>query len=244
MLSKIKDMHLTQNLQPNKMLKAQSTAQPRTSPYVWVTWITKLMSGEESCKFKLWFRANNQNYTKAPSTFNLSKWSEDHTALIEIRKRQLEEDGYEVFLEGQNSFLLEGRTGVKLAGKADIVAIKDDDAVVIDCKTGQQRNSDVTQVKLYMLALPLANQRHRGLVLRGEVQYRSHAISIPCNAIDGTEFNNRLSEIMKFTSLVDNQQIDSLSCASYGECRFCDLTSADCRWRVEKDQNNGITKLF
>ena len=143
------------------MLSTQSTAKPRNNPYCWPTWITKLIAGEESCKYKLWFRSNYQGYSKVPSNFNLAKWCEDHTALIERRKIELEEEGYEVFLEDQNSFTLESKHGVTLAGKADIVAIRDDDAVVIDCKTGQQRNSDVTQVKLYMLALPLANEQHR-----------------------------------------------------------------------------------
>ena len=226
------------------MLQTKSTAKPRTSPYIWVTWVTKLISGEESCKYKLWFRANNRGYSKVPSTFNLAKWCEDHTALIEKRKLELISQGYKVFLEDQNSFALTGKSGATLSGKADIVAIKGSDALVIDCKTGQQRNSDVTQVKLYMLALPLANERHRGLFFRGEVQYKDKTVPIPSEAINDIDLINALNSVMGTTSLPPGDEVETLTCASFGECRFCDLTSADCKSRVESDSNKGTTDLF
>ena len=164
--------------------------------------------------------------------------------MIERRKLELERDDYTVFLEDQNSFALQSKHGVTLAGKADIVAIRDDDAVVIDCKTGQQRNSDVTQVKLYMLALPLANEQHRGRVFRGEVQYKDSTVPIPCEAIQDPELISSLNEAMKICTLEKDQNIHHLACASYGECRFCDLTQADCKNRVDRDLNTGTTNLF
>ena len=115
---------------------------------------------------------------------------------------------------------------------------------MIDCKTGQQRNSDVTQVKLYMLALPLANEQHRGRVFRGEVQYKDSTVPIPCEAIQDSELISSLNEAMKICTLEKDQNIHHLACASYGECRFCDLTQADCKNRVDRDLNTGTTNLF
>jgi len=223
-----------------------STARPRTAPYVWVTWITKLLAGEQSCKFHLWFRSNHLGYSKVPNTFNLSKWCEDHTELIEKRKTELEDQGYEVFLEDQNSFCLEGKSGAKISGKADIVAVRGDDMLVIDCKTGQQRSSDATQVKIYMWALPRANNIHKGRKLRGEIQYRDTAVAIPNTAVND-EFLKRVSDVMRITTLEvekDQQDIEKLVCASFGECNFCDLTSADCPSRINKNKNEAITDLF
>jgi len=109
-------------------------AQPRSGTYVWVSWLTKQMAGEESCRWRLWFKANNK-FDKMPSDFDLAKWTADHTQLLHSRADHLRADGYAVYLEGQNDFRLKGSSGATLSGKADIVALKDGDACVIDCKT-------------------------------------------------------------------------------------------------------------
>ena len=36
-------------------------AQPRaTGPYVWVTWLPRLLSGESSCEWASWFKAQQR----------------------------------------------------------------------------------------------------------------------------------------------------------------------------------------
>jgi len=96
----------------------------------------------------------------------------------------LKSEGYEVLVEDQNSFQLAGKNGGILAGKADILAINGEDLLVIDCKTGQEKNSDKLQVLLYMLCLPESHGRCLGKRLRGEVQYRTNSVSVPANKLD------------------------------------------------------------
>ena len=83
-------------------------AEPRSSPYVWVTWLTKLLAGEESCRWKFWFKANN-TFEKTPSDFDLAKWTAEHTQLMNVRAEELRADGYAVYLEGQNAFRMKGK---------------------------------------------------------------------------------------------------------------------------------------
>ena len=47
---------------------------PRTSPYMYVTWIPRYLTGEKSCLFAAWFKANHQGYAKMPSDFDSAKW--------------------------------------------------------------------------------------------------------------------------------------------------------------------------
>jgi len=32
----------------------------RRSPYIWVTWLTKLMAGEAQCEWASWFKAHHK----------------------------------------------------------------------------------------------------------------------------------------------------------------------------------------
>lgn len=213
-------------------------AQPRSGTYVWVSWLTKQMAGEESCRWKLWFKANN-TFTKMPSDFDLAKWTAEHTQLLHSRAEQLRAQGYEVYLEGQNDFRLQGHSGATLSGKADIVALKDIDACVIDCKTGAERHSDKLQVLLYMLALPLTVSHCKGRELRGEVQYRDDVVAIAPSAVDEA-FRESLKSHM---ALAASEEAPPKA-PSYSECRFCDITSADCPERVVEATATTETDLF
>ena len=90
-------------------------------PYIWVTWLTKLMVGENSCEWKAWFKANHENWSweKAPVSYgggscntSLAEWQMRHTAKIHGTRKEYEEAGYQVFTENQNTFRLHGRTAI------------------------------------------------------------------------------------------------------------------------------------
>ena len=58
----------------------------------------------------------------------------DHSVrMSQTNRREWEEQGYVVFSEEQNSFVLRGRSA-KLAGKPDLIAKKEGDGVVVDIK--------------------------------------------------------------------------------------------------------------
>ena len=60
---------------------------------------------------------------------------------------------YVVWLDDQNAFRLQG-TSASLAGKPDIIAANDEEAVIIDVKTGQENPSHTIQVMIYLYAAP------------------------------------------------------------------------------------------
>ena len=220
-------------------------AKERREPYLWPTWITKILAGEQSCEWAAWFKAHFQDYQKAPRDGDLVGWTARHTELLQKRAAELRKDGYEVFVEDQNKFTLKGKS-CTIGGKPDIVAIKDEidangrvveDIVVVDAKGGKARDSDHFQVLIYMMILPLTHPRCLGKAVRGEIQYMSERIDIDT-------LPNRQREMIIATIERIASSTPAVLAPSFRECRFCDLTKADCKRRVEHDTPTTKTALF
>ena len=94
----------------------------RDSPYIWVTWLTKLLAGENSCEWAAWFRSQHEGWSweKVAGTFDLVGWQLKHTARLNESREHWEERGYTVFTENQNRFTLRGKTA-SLGGKPDLI---------------------------------------------------------------------------------------------------------------------------
>ena len=92
---------------------------PRTHPYISATWLPRLLTGEKSCEWAIWFKANYQNWTRLPSNFDQIQWLLEHTNLLNEQKLQWQDRGHEVYVESQNSFRLEGQTAT-LAGRPEV----------------------------------------------------------------------------------------------------------------------------
>ena len=90
---------------------------PRQSPYIWATWLPRLLTGENSCEWAIWFKAHHQNWAQVPSDFNQAEWMLNHTSLLNEKKSQWEARRQKVYVEGQNSFRLRGQSAT-LAGQA------------------------------------------------------------------------------------------------------------------------------
>ena len=199
---------------------------PRTSPYMYVTWIPRYLTGDKSCLFAAWFKANHQNYKKMPSDFNSAKWNMEHTDLMNELVEELEERGCQIFIERQNSFRVESAcSGVVVGGTPDIIAVHPDETVKIyDAKTGQESASHIVQVQLYMYLLPKSEmKRWRDKKIEGVVVYADGSEKrISADSVDDA-FVSRVAEFMrKITSDMLPRRVPSLS-----ECRWCELTKAD-----------------
>ena len=203
---------------------------PRESPYVWATWLARLLAGEASCEWAGWFRSHYQDWAKPPSDFNQAQWMLDHTALVN-RERESRESrerlGYTVFTENQNSFRLRG-TSATVAGKPDLIAVKGQGAVIIDAKTGKPGPAHAAQVLIYMYALPKALEQYRGVEFRGHVVYPESQVGIPVSAVDCRFVENLSGLIRRLASETPARRVPSAH-----ECAFCDITKADCPERVE-----------
>ena len=174
-----------------------------------------------------------------PSDFDQTGWLMNHTALLNEQRQRWELQGYSVLTEGQNSFNLRGSSAV-LAGKPDLVTRRRDQITVIDAKTGRPSPAHAAQVLVYMYALPRALERYRGLNIDGQVAYPGHVVNIPADAVDGRFVENLGGIIRRLASQMPARRVPSP-----GECRFCEITPADCPDRAgEGPKEEGTTGDF
>ncbi len=170
-------------------------ALPREHPYIWSTWLSRLLAGEAHCEWAGWFRAHYQDWTRPASDFDSARWMLDHTDLVKQARESREALGYEVFTENQNSFRLRGRYAT-LAGKPDLIAVKGNDAVIIDAKTGKTSPHHVVQVMVYQYAVPKAPEQYRGTEFRGHVIYPDSNVAVPASGVD-LKFIDRLGALIR-----------------------------------------------
>jgi len=204
-------------------------AKRRNEPYIWVTWLTKLLAGESTCEWSAWFRAHHTDYDKLPIDFDLARWTVEHNELVNSRREELVDEGYQVFVEDENAFRRIGQTGIVVSGKPDILAIRDGIGVVEDCKTGRPRTSDQLQVLVYMLLLPVKNPRCTGVSLSGRLVYRRSSVEVPASGLDD-DFRRRFVELVRKVG----GQSPLPKHPAWSECRWCDIGPADCLYRVSE----------
>ena len=201
---------------------------PRQHPYIWATWLAKMLAGEAHCEWAGWFRAHYQDWTKPPSNFDSPQWMLNHTALVNREQERLETLGYTVYVENQNFFRLRGRQAT-LAGKPDLIAVNSPDAVIIDAKTGRPSPHHAAQVMIYQYAVPRALTQYQGIQFNGQVVYPDAKVSVPASSTDGEFVRNLGALIRRLANGAPARRVPS-----FAECRFCDITSADCPERVEQ----------
>jgi hypothetical protein len=208
----------------------------RTQPEIYATWLSKLIIGDYSCEWAVWFKAHHI-YKKISSDFASVQYKLKHTELLNHARAMLEAQGKFTSIESQNWFEIKGRAAT-LRGKPDLVVLGDP-CVICDAKTGQERPSDVAQVMIYMWALPYAYPKYRGI--DGLLIYRDHEASIPASSIT-EEFKDTLLKLIERIGSSD----EAHKVPSYAECKYCDISKEECVDRVEEDGQQGsiTTDLF
>jgi PD-(D/E)XK nuclease superfamily len=201
-------------------------ATPRDEPFVWVTWLSALLSGATTCEWAVWFKAH-YSFAKRPRDGDLAKYQIEHTALLAQVRDRFRSDGYVVSTERQNEFKLRGSVGV-LAGRPDLVAVKDKLAWVIDVKTRSMKVSHRVQVMLYMWALPKAFPAYRGLRFDGRLVCPAGELDIPADEVD-EPFVRRARDLLR--QICGDKP--PMASPSPGECRHCEITAEDCPVRMD-----------
>lgn len=199
----------------------ESMKKARFGPYLWVSWLTKILAGEQHCEWAVWFQAHFQGFDKVPDSGNLGVWTVEHTARVKERAKELTAEGYAVMIENQNKGTYKTKKGVTIQYKPDIVARKNGTGKVVDVKTGEPRNSDTVQVLLYM-AMSRCPE--------GEVYYSRTKTAVPLNLEMITP-----SFVQNVEEALDRLSADAPAerVPSREECRFCKITSSDCVDRIE-----------
>ena len=164
-------------------------------PYIWATTLAKLLTGENSCEWAGWFRANHQGWTKPPSDFDSATWMLEHTALVNRERESLENIGYDVYTENQNLFRLRGQTAT-IAGKPDLIGEKHHEILISDAKTGRPSPSHGAQLRIYQYAVPKALQHFQGKDARGQVRYPDSYVGSPASAVN-CEFIGNMGALIR-----------------------------------------------
>ena len=112
------------------------------------------------------------------------------------------------------------------------MVVRGGEALVVDCKLGKQRGSDSFQVLTYMRVLPLTHVACRGVPLAGEVQYRDASLHI-----EPGQLTDELKGLIRGTIERVGSETPAVKAPSLSECRFCEITAADCPERVDEEQS-------
>ncbi len=194
----------------------------RKKPYIWVTWLTPLLAGEDSCEWKTWLKAHYQGWRKMPSDFDSAKWNENHTALLNQLRDEYRAKCGTLLMEGQTKWQIEGKTAI-VAGKMDLLTLNPN--WIIDAKTGKPKNSHVIQMKIYLLAVEMGALPGISGKFQAVLRYTDHEREIP--SVDDV-FRERFFALVRRIGAKDAlSTVPSLS-----ECRFCDI--ADCPDRIDQ----------
>ena len=213
-----------------KKMKEVKMKVKRDNVFIWVTWLTKLIAGEQQCEFQSWLKSHYK-YTKAGGSgnFSLTKWTIDHNKLVHKVRDELEADGYKVTIEDQNSFRLRLPGDITVSGKADIIALHEKKVPFVDdCKTGRQKNSDQVQVMLYMIFLPKCIERYENTIFEGRVIYKDGEVPIHWEDVD-----DGLKEVVWDLIKRIGGDEPPRKVPSTNECKWCDISKGDCPERVE-----------
>lgn len=205
-------------------------------PFIWVTWITGLLSGDKHCAFAPWYRAHYKYEKRDDPTFDSAAWSATHNEMVQQRKTQLEAEGWSVTLENQNAFKLQGRTAL-LSGKQDLIATRNGDTRVIDCKSGKKRDSDWWQVLLYILAL--RRLRPDLKAISGEVCYSDGPVLIQPEDLTP----KREEQIFATLRLVGGDERPAHVPSKF-ECSFCDVAECTERWKAPAREPETVAAEF
>ncbi len=195
-------------------------------PYIYVTWLAKLLGGHQ-CVWSAWFKAHFRYDKYEAQASDLVQWNRDHTELMRRRRAELEREGFTVAVEQENDFKIDGAHAV-IAGKPDIVATKPGITLLVDGKTGRERESDIWQVLIYLWAYQKVRGQVAG-VLEGEVQYKSGDTRIAVTPAELTK--ERLDQIFTLIRTVAGPTQPTRVPSRY-ECQVCNIGPADCPARL------------
>jgi hypothetical protein len=190
------------------------------------------MAGDTKCHWGSWYKTRYTGYKKAPSDFQLTKWTIEHTQLLDTLIKQRGALNEATYIEDQNYFKVKRSSGLVIAGKPDLVTINSlDQCKVYDVKTGNPRQSDVVQIMLYMMCLPYSSPRYRGKKINGCLVYKDGTCTeVPEKAIDN-DFRDQVTYFLNILQTpVSPDKIPSSS-----ECQFCEIGSPDCGERINKE---------
>ena len=203
--------------------------------------LAKLLSGDNSCLFSVWFRSWHRDYETTRNGSDQTDWNALRSSLVRETAARLEQRGGDVYPAIRNGFEATGsRSGARIfSGRPDIIVRHADGSVTVyDVRSGEPGVADEVLMKLYMYLLPRSNHGlWRGARPDGCVLYEDGTERrIAADEIDD-EFRKSIAGVMRqIASDEPGRHVPSTS-----ECGRCVLTADDCseRIEVESELNTG-----
>jgi CRISPR/Cas system-associated exonuclease Cas4 (RecB family) len=199
----------------------------RQQTYIHPSWLAKALAGDRQCMFSLHTQAN-YFIPKADNGFDAQGYKLKHQAALTQYAKELKTEGYTVYTEGSNNFWYETKFGAVISAQPDIVAVRGDEVIVPDIKTGKElKASDIAQVKLYMALIPAVGLHEIREIPAGQLVHEGEVFDISPAEIT-TEFKRQVAELVKDMKTASTPLVTP----SVQECRFCPLRHL-CPGKVE-----------
>ena len=194
-------------------------------PTFWTTHLAKVLVGDQPCRLAPWLAGHLNLRKMERDSIQLAEWKKKHTAFLKATSDQMSADGWACSLE--RYFRVQGSTAV-VSGKADLIIRKTDKRpVIIDVKTGYAKESDIVQVCIEMLLMPLAWGSPQ-MLFAGRVIYLE-ASPVEINPATAQTYREPLFRLIKELAT----RVKPEAQPSESTCRFCDVSEDDCpqRWK-------------
>lgn len=207
--------------------------EPRSGlPSFWSTHIAKVLVGDQPCLLQPWLMGRF-DFPKETNP-SMANWKANHTQQLQAVVERYKADGWKCDVE--RFFRVKGQTAI-LSGKVDIIARKDGERpLIIDAKSGQARDSDVAQVLLEMICIPLAWEAPE-MTFSGLVVYQGAEVKV--QASEATVMRPKLFGLLKQLGTMPRPE----PTPGRDACRFCEVPDSECGVRF-KNQDAVTTELF
>ena len=190
-------------------------------PSFWTTHLAKVLSGDQPCYRQAWLQGHF-NLEKRPRTDDgsLATWKANHTEMLRVETEKYRAAGWKCDVE--RFFRVTGQHAI-ISGKADLIAQKPDMRPrIIDTKSGKERGSDITQVLVETILIPMA-WNVPSMQFEGVVVYPHGEVIVTPK--DAAELKPKLFERVKWLGML---QVKPEPSPSESTCRFCDVNDQDC----------------
>lgn len=194
-------------------------------PEFWATSVAKVMVGEQPCFLSVWAKPHlgfAKPMESPEKQAQMAAWKVRHAELLDREAAKARAEGWRVSKE--QFFRVKGQVA-QIAGKVDLILqAPERRPTIVDAKGGEPRDSDVIQVLIYMVMLPIA-WGAPSMVFNGEVRYATQ--TVPVTPQQAAAFKPKLGEMMRRLGNPERP----VAAPSRDACRFCTVPAEVCAER-------------
>ena len=189
--------------------------------------MTRLLAGENRCVYRAWYKAHfkiQKDESPERQAF-FDEQTKKHDIIQDAREAFLKQGGYIVKREEQGEFKLRGAKG-DLAGKPDLVGLNESEALIVEVKSGKQRESDAWQVLIYWFALKIDWLKDTGLTIKGEVAYKG-GVTRKVEALSPLK-SKAIADLLKVVTGDDEPP----TTPGKWDCEYCEIVGCTARFQA------------